>query len=436
MREYKVIGPGAVLGLLVGFPAVGVGQEQSTPANQTTLEEVVVTGTSIRGAAPVGSNLITVGRAEIEASGAQTLAQVLRSVPAVTGFGNSGAGCRRSGRRRRGRISELRRRGQLHADDSRPRRERQQRHADPHRRSSSAALRHQSYARRPERDRAARDRARRDPAGWSVGRVRLGRRGRRVELHHARKYDGFEGNLQAAFGDGYDTQSAGFITGLSGDSARRCSRTTIRRATPCSSRERPYTAADHIPQGGGNFANFNCGPASVSPGGRSARRRTDLRASLHRRRRRQRRGEQLLRLLGRCGPHSRGRPPQPAAQARARRQRLAHADRRLRLRATAQRHAHQSRIGDGNRVRARQHAGRRRGADQSVLRRSGGRQLPKPCVSRPTSCSARARSSRAARSRCSARSRRTSTSAATGAQCSARRSARTTAGSAATARCA
>ena len=40
----------------------------------------------------MGSNLITVGRAEIEASGAQTLAQVLRSVPAVTGFGSSGAG--------------------------------------------------------------------------------------------------------------------------------------------------------------------------------------------------------------------------------------------------------------------------------------------------------------------------------------------------------
>ena len=59
MRDYRVIGPSALLGVLAGFPAVGVGQEQSTPANQTTLEEVVVTGTSIRGAAPVGSNLIT-----------------------------------------------------------------------------------------------------------------------------------------------------------------------------------------------------------------------------------------------------------------------------------------------------------------------------------------------------------------------------------------
>ena len=29
--------------------------------------------------------------------------------------------------------------------------------------------------------------------------------------------------------------------------------------------ERPFTAADHRDEGGGNFANFNCGPASVSP---------------------------------------------------------------------------------------------------------------------------------------------------------------------------
>ena len=78
MRDYKIIVPGTLLGVLAGFPSVSAGQEQSTPPSQTTLEEVVVTGTSIRGSAPVGSNLITVGRAEIEASGAQTLAQVLR----------------------------------------------------------------------------------------------------------------------------------------------------------------------------------------------------------------------------------------------------------------------------------------------------------------------------------------------------------------------
>src|SRR3981081_1565657 len=56
------------------------------------LEEVVVTGTSIRGTAPVGSNLITVNREAIAETGAQTMQQILASVPAVTGFGNAAQG--------------------------------------------------------------------------------------------------------------------------------------------------------------------------------------------------------------------------------------------------------------------------------------------------------------------------------------------------------
>src|ERR1043165_8920642 len=84
----------ALWGALVGVGAsVGVSaQTADTSSSEEKLQEVVVTGTSIRGAAPVGANLITVGREDIESSGAQTLAQVLRSVPAVTGFGSSGAG--------------------------------------------------------------------------------------------------------------------------------------------------------------------------------------------------------------------------------------------------------------------------------------------------------------------------------------------------------
>ncbi|HEY3839703.1 MAG TPA: TonB-dependent receptor, partial [Bryobacteraceae bacterium] len=58
----------------------------------TSIEEVVVTGTSIRGVAPVGSNLISVTTADIEATGAQTLQQMLNSVPALTGMGAIGQG--------------------------------------------------------------------------------------------------------------------------------------------------------------------------------------------------------------------------------------------------------------------------------------------------------------------------------------------------------
>ncbi|HWS67818.1 MAG TPA: hypothetical protein VN325_34035, partial [Steroidobacteraceae bacterium] len=41
-------------------------------AKSDELEEVIVTGTSIRGAPPVGSNVITVGREAIEATSVQS----------------------------------------------------------------------------------------------------------------------------------------------------------------------------------------------------------------------------------------------------------------------------------------------------------------------------------------------------------------------------
>ena len=63
--------------------------EEETAAK---LQEVVITGTSIRGTTPVGANLITVGRDAIAETGAQTMQQILASVPAITGFGNSAQG--------------------------------------------------------------------------------------------------------------------------------------------------------------------------------------------------------------------------------------------------------------------------------------------------------------------------------------------------------
>jgi outer membrane receptor protein involved in Fe transport len=50
---------------------------------QNALEEVVVTGTHIRGAPPVGSRVITLDREEIRKSGATRLEEVLRSLPQV-----------------------------------------------------------------------------------------------------------------------------------------------------------------------------------------------------------------------------------------------------------------------------------------------------------------------------------------------------------------
>jgi len=55
-------------------------------------EAIIITGTSIRGVAPVGSNLISVGRDEIEQTGVQTVQQLLKTVPAVVGLNSAGQG--------------------------------------------------------------------------------------------------------------------------------------------------------------------------------------------------------------------------------------------------------------------------------------------------------------------------------------------------------
>lgn len=55
-----------------------------------TSQDIVVTGSSIRGAAPVGSPLQTVSRADIIATGANNTAELLRSVPALGAFNATG----------------------------------------------------------------------------------------------------------------------------------------------------------------------------------------------------------------------------------------------------------------------------------------------------------------------------------------------------------
>lgn len=77
-----------MLGTTLSVIAIAAARAQAD--NNT--ETVVVTGTSIRGTPPVGANLITVDRATIESTGAQTVQQLLSTVPQINTFGGSGQG--------------------------------------------------------------------------------------------------------------------------------------------------------------------------------------------------------------------------------------------------------------------------------------------------------------------------------------------------------
>jgi iron complex outermembrane recepter protein len=79
--------------LIVAQPAFA----QDAPANTTADEEqadaseIVVTGTSLRGVAPVGSPIVQLGHAEIEKLGVQTAGQMLATIPQLNSFATTPA---------------------------------------------------------------------------------------------------------------------------------------------------------------------------------------------------------------------------------------------------------------------------------------------------------------------------------------------------------
>jgi len=75
-------------------PSQADGTVSQAPANpdaaaETEAADIVVTGTSIRGVAPVGSQLVQVDQAQIRASGVQSTAQLLATVPQLNSFGST-----------------------------------------------------------------------------------------------------------------------------------------------------------------------------------------------------------------------------------------------------------------------------------------------------------------------------------------------------------
>ena len=81
-----------IAGLLCGATATAYAQTRpatgaaATDANTGELQEIVVTGTLIRGAAPAGSPVVTLDTAATAATGAANTADLLATVPAITSF--------------------------------------------------------------------------------------------------------------------------------------------------------------------------------------------------------------------------------------------------------------------------------------------------------------------------------------------------------------
>ena len=77
---------GAFCILSVASPVLAQSASAAKPVSERTVEEVIVTGTSIRGIAPTGSAVIGVDRAQIEAAAPRTTADLMASVPQIAQF--------------------------------------------------------------------------------------------------------------------------------------------------------------------------------------------------------------------------------------------------------------------------------------------------------------------------------------------------------------
>lgn len=67
-------------------------QAQDAAEGEDAESQIIVTGSSLRGVAPVGSSLVTIGTEELQNTAVQTVQQALKTVPAVVGLNSPGQG--------------------------------------------------------------------------------------------------------------------------------------------------------------------------------------------------------------------------------------------------------------------------------------------------------------------------------------------------------
>jgi iron complex outermembrane receptor protein len=246
----------AVAGLVLAAASASALAAQAAPADGDTVEEVTITGTSIRGTAPVGANLITVDRDAIVESGAQTTQQILQSVPAVTGFGNAAQGGFGSADASGTYAPTIHGLGASASNGTLVL-------VDGHRMPLSG-LNHtltdpNSIA--PlmiERVEVLPDGASSIYGSDAVAGV--------INFITRRNFQGFEATGQLGYASGYNSESAGFLWGDTWDKTSLMFSYDYSRRSALSLGDRSFTRADHRAQGGNNFASTACSPATARIG--------------------------------------------------------------------------------------------------------------------------------------------------------------------------
>lgn len=217
-------------------------------------QDIVVTGTNIRGVAPVGSNLISVARQDIDETSAQTVQQILRTAPAITGLGATPQGGNPGNSYYAPTIHGL---GSSSSNSTLVL-------VDGHRISPGSQ---QQTLTDPniippialERVEVLAEGASSTYGSDAVAGV--------VNFITRRSYDGLMVTGQAGFGDDYRTYNAGVLWGTRWDTGSVMLAYNYSRRSALAYSDRNFLNRDHRSQGGTNFGTFFCSPATLQPQG-------------------------------------------------------------------------------------------------------------------------------------------------------------------------
>ena len=227
------------------------------PNDRSDVEEIVVTGSSIRGAPPVGSNLISVGQAQIQTTPAQSVQQILKTVPAVVGLGSAGQGAFGSADGSGTNAPTIHGLGGSASNSTLIL-------IDGHRFPLSGinhALGDPNII--PtiaiERVEVLPDGASSVYGSDAVAGV--------INFITRRRYNGVEASGQLGFADNYRTYNVNFLAGKTWETGSLLFAYGYSRRSALSAGDRSFTRNDHRPQGGSNLASFSCQPASIQPAG-------------------------------------------------------------------------------------------------------------------------------------------------------------------------
>jgi iron complex outermembrane recepter protein len=222
-------------------------------------QEIVVTGSSIRGAPPIGSNLISVGRDAIEDNAVQTVQELLQTVPAVWGGNAASQGAFASFDTSGLQVPQIHGLGGANSSSTLV-------VMDGHRFPLGGVRRNLPDPNFIPPNAIERVEVLAEGASSIYGSDAVAGV---INFISRRRFEGVEATAQAGFGDNYRNWGATLSLGSRWNRGGAAVFYSYSNRGDLHGRDRPLTLPDQRARGGSNFSNFNCGPASIQPTGQA-----------------------------------------------------------------------------------------------------------------------------------------------------------------------